>query len=118
MNFRVVDYSIGVFSGAVAGFAVSVTIPEHLNMIWGMILGNLVGMALSIVLSLLLMPFFGSFEVMVPLHLIGMFVGMTGGMAATIPGVPSPSLAIGGGIAGGVIAAIVRYSDRKLTLPR
>lgn len=114
MSYRAIDTLIGTFSGAIIAFAVHQATPEGLNMLSGMLLGMLVGMALHFILMLSLLPFFGSFEVMVPLHIIGMLVGMTSGMIATMPGVAMYCNTATGGAIGGAVAMIVQYSDKKL----
>lgn len=115
MNFKTIDYSIGILSGIFIAFMVKRIVPEHWSMIAGMILGHVCGMILHLVLGLLLLPFFGSFEVMVPLSVIGMLVGMTGGMAATHPEIPGSWIVAAGGMMGCAVTAFVRHSNKKLT---
>ena len=76
-----------------------------------MLAGMICGMILKFPLAFLLMPLFGSFEVMIPLAITAMSAGMLGGMAA----VSSTWTTLAGGAAGFAVAAIVARSNRKLT---
>ncbi len=114
MNFKVIDLIIGVFSGILIAFAVCRIVPAHWNMLAGMFAGGVIGMALKFALLILLAPFFGAFEVMIPLSIIAMIVGMTSGMAVSHGGIPQALIASGGGTIGFAIAVLIYYSNKKL----
>jgi len=107
MNLKVADFFIGIFSGAFVACIVSL-LPQP-----GMILGGLVGMLLVLPLKILLMPFFGAFEVMIPLGIIGMTVGMTVGMLTGI--LSGTALIALGGSVGFIVSAIIYFSNKRLT---
>jgi predicted branched-subunit amino acid permease len=115
MNFKIVDPLIGVFSGALVACVAAQVVPANWNMFAGMLAGMVCGMVLKFPLAFLLMPWFGSFEVMIPLAIIAMTAGMLGGMAAGMTTVSSGWTALAGGMAGLIITAIVARSNRKLT---
>ena len=70
-------------------------------------------MGISFFLTLLLMPFFGAFEVMIPLHIIGMLTGMMVGMALTLGSTPTFCLTTLGGLTGITVAIIIYFSNKK-----
>ena len=105
MNLKIADFFIGAFSGSLVACVVSL-LPQP-----SMILGGLVGMALALPLKVLLMPFFGAFEVTIPLGIIGMTVGMTTGMLS-LSGNAAISL---GGSVGLIVSTIIYFSNKQLT---
>ncbi len=115
MNFKIIDYTIGTVSGIIIAFTVLQIIPGHWNMLLGMLAGSVIGMALKFVLLIGLAPFFGAFEVMIPVSLIAMIVGMVSGMAATAGPIPAGCVYAAGGAIGFAIAGMVLRSNRKLT---
>jgi len=114
MNFKVIDLLIGAFSGILIAFAVCRIVPAHWNMLAGMIAGGIVGMSLKFALLILLAPFFGAFEVMIPLSLIAMVVGMSGGMAAAHGSVAHGWIVGAGGVTGFIVAVVIYQSNKKL----
>ncbi len=92
MILKTADFFIGTLSGAVMAFCIDLIIPAELNMFLGMFLGVVIGMIIMLVMMLILMPLLGGFEVMIPLHINGMVVGMTSGMLSTLPLVTSNHL--------------------------
>ena len=90
MNLKIADFFIGTFSGGLVALVVYLILSSPSNMPMGMVLGGLIGMVLVMPLTILLMPFVGAFEVMIPLGIIGMGVGMTTGMLSAI--LPYPDM--------------------------
>lgn len=114
MNFKIIDPLVGFCSGAIIAFAVCQIIPEGWNMVLAMALGGSIGMLLKFALLLLLAPFFGAFEVMIPLSIIAMSVGMLSGMAAAQGGATAECISAVGGIIGLAISTAIYFSNNKL----
>jgi hypothetical protein len=117
MNFKIIDPLIGAGSGAAIATLVYFILPGDWNMIPCMIAGGLSGMGIAFFLTLLLMPFFGAFEVMIPLHIIGMITGMMVGMALTLGSTPTVCLTTLGGLTGITVAIIIYFSNKKHLSP-
>ena len=115
MILKIADFFIGTLSGAAMAFCIDLLIPSELNMIIGMLLGTLTGMAMMLVMMFLLIPFFGAFEVMIPLHANGMMVGMASGMLSTLPLVTSNHLTILGALIGFLVSLSIYFSNKYLT---
>ena len=115
MNLKIIDPLTGACSGAIIAFAVSQIIPTDWNMFLAMAVGGAIGMALKFVLLLLLAPFFGAFEVMIPLSIIAMSVGMLSGMAVAQGSVPDGCISVTGGMIGLTVAMAIYFSNKKLT---
>jgi hypothetical protein len=114
MNFKIIDPLVGFCSGAIIAFAVSQIIPAGWNMVLAMAFGGGVGMILKFIFLLLLAPFFGAFEVMIPLSIIAMSVGMLSGMATAQGGVPTECISVIGGVIGFAISTAIYFSNNKL----
>lgn len=71
-------------------------------------------MALKFTLLILLAPFFGAFEVMIPVSLIAMIVGMGSGMAASEGSAPVWCITTIGGLTGWIVAMIIFFSNKNL----
>ncbi|PIP71932.1 MAG: hypothetical protein COW89_09195 [Nitrospinae bacterium CG22_combo_CG10-13_8_21_14_all_47_10] len=109
MNLKIADFFIGTFSGSLVAGVVHYLLPP----VMPMLLGGVIGMLLVLPLKILLMPFFGAFEVMIPLGIIGMTVGMTAGALSTLT---SGNIVIAsGGVMGFIISAIIYFSNKRLT---
>ncbi len=80
-----------------------------------MLVGGLIGMVLQFIITMILMPFFGAFEVMIPLSLIGMPAGMMGAMCQPVFGVTYFDVLIIGELYGLLIAYLVYRSNLSLT---
>ncbi|MBT3509891.1 MAG: hypothetical protein HN472_10175 [Nitrospina sp.] len=115
MNLKVADFFIGTFAGGTVAMVVHLTLSSQSNMLLTMVLGGLIGMALLLPLKILLMPFFGAFEVMIPLGIIGMGVGMTAGMLSTLPNISGYAVIAWGDLAGFIIAGIIYFSNQRYT---
>ena len=115
MNLKIADFFIGTLAGGSVALAVFLLLPHPLNMILAMALGGLIGMTLVLPLKFLLMPFFGAFEVVIPLGIIGMGVGMTAGMLSTIPDISGYALIAWGNTAGFLVATTLYFSNKHLT---
>lgn len=110
MNLKIADFFVGAFSGGLVAGLVSYISPPFMPML----LGGLIGMLLVVPLKIAFMPLFGAFEVMIPLGIIGMTVGMGAGMLsfATI----SSSIVIASGaLTGLTVATIVYFSNKRYT---
>ena len=114
MNFKVIDLLIVTCSGAIIAFAVSQIIPAHWNMFLAMAVGGVIGMVLKFMLLILLAPFFGAFEVMIPVSLIAMMVGMLSGISAAQGSVPVECIVAVGGVLGFTVALLIYFSNKKL----
>jgi len=96
-------------------FCTHLVVSPELNMFLGMVLGGFTGMGLMLFLMLILMPFVGAFEVMIPLHINGMFVGMSAGMLATLPSILSYEITLGGAGIGLFVSIYIYFSNKFLT---
>jgi len=115
MHYKIIDPIIATLSGGMVAFAAARAVPEDFGLLPGMLAGGFCGMVLQFVLTFLLMPFLGAFEVMIPLSLIGMAVGMMGGMTAAWGGIPVFGITWAGAVSGLFISAIIHYCNRSLT---
>ena len=110
MIFKAADFFVGAFSGAFVALAVSYISPPFMPMF----LGGLIGMLLVIPLKVTLMPLFGAFEVMIPLAIIGMTVGMGAGMMSFF-NVAINIVIVSGALTGLFVATIIHYSNKRYT---
>nr|MCS5620605.1 hypothetical protein [Nitrospinaceae bacterium] len=104
---------IGTFSGGLVALVVFLLLSSPSNMLLAMVLGGLIGMMLVLPLKILLMPFFGAFEVIIPLGIIGMGVGMTAGMLSAIPSISGYAVITWGDIAGFLVSTIIYFSNKR-----
>lgn len=114
MNLKIADFFIGTFAGGLVALVVYLVLSTQPNMLIAMVLGGLIGMVLVLPLKILLMPFVGAFEVMIPLGIIGMGVGMTAGMLSAIPGISGYVVIAWGNLAGCIVATIIYFSNKRL----
>ena len=113
MNLKVADFFIGAFCGSLVAGMVFWLLPTPPFI--PMILGGLIGMLLVLPLKILFMPFFGAFEVMIPLGIIGMGVGMATGMLSRLPDLSANMVIAGGGVMGFIVATIIFFSNKRFT---
>ena len=113
MNLKIADFFIGTFSGGLVALVVFLLLSSPSNMLLAMVLGGLIGMMLVLQLKILLMPFFGAFEVIIPLGIIGMGVGMTAGMLSAIPSISGYAVITWGDIAGFLVSTIIYFSNKR-----
>ena len=118
MRYRCIDRSIGLFSGGAVAYGVTQVVPPDWSMFPGMLAGGLSGMLIQIFLLLLFMPLFGAFEVMIPVSIICMAVGMLSGMAVTHPVLSAAHIISAAGFIGFGIAYIIGHSNQKHTLAK
>ncbi|QPJ65573.1 MAG: hypothetical protein G3M78_09275 [Candidatus Nitrohelix vancouverensis] len=111
MNFKWIDPCVCIASGALIAISASLTIPASTSALGAMFIGGIAGMIAMIPLVILLVPLFGAFEMMIPLHLIAMPAGMLGGMLAEHS--PQFCIAGAGALWGTVIFFIIWFYDRK-----
>ena len=109
MILKVADFFIGTFSGALIAKVVSYISPPFMPMLTG----GLIGMALALSLKIALMPVFGAFEVMIPVSITGMIVGMSSGMLSNI--VASNIVITSGALIGFIVATTIHFSNKNLT---
>ena len=109
MILKISDFFIGTFSGALVAKAVSYISPSFMPML----AGGLIGMTIALILKVALMPVFGAFEVMIPVSIIGMIVGMSSGMLYNI--VASNIVITSGALTGFIVATIIHFSNKNLT---
>ncbi len=110
MNLKIADFFVGAFSGALVAGVVSYISPPFMPML----LGGLIGMLLVIPLKIAFMPLFGAFEVMIPLGIIGMTVGMGAGMLS-FTDVASNIIIASGSLTGLIVATIIHFSNKRYT---
>ncbi len=110
MNLKIADFFVGAFSGALVATVVSYISPPFMPML----LGGLIGMLLVIPMKIALMPLFGAFEVMIPLAIIGMTVGMGAGMLS-FASVSSNIVIASGALTGLLVATIIYFSNKRYT---
>ena len=115
MILKTADFFIGALSGATMAFCINLITPSELHMYLGMLLGGLIGMVMMLVMMILLMPLLGGFEVMIPLHINGMVIGMTSGMLSTFPLITSNHLTILGAFIGFLVSLYIYFSNKYLT---
>ena len=113
MNFKIIDALVGACSGAMIAFTVSRIVSPDWNIFLAMAVGGGIGLVFKFTLLLLLAPFFGAFEVMIPLSVIAMSVGMLSGMAAG--NFNGGCVWITGGIMGLAVSTVIYFSNKKLT---
>jgi len=109
MILKIADFFIGTFSGALIAKVVSYISPPFMPMLTG----GLIGMALALSLKIALMPVFGAFEVMIPVSITGMIVGMSSGMLSNI--VASNIVITSGALTGFIVATTIHFSNKNLT---
>jgi hypothetical protein len=109
MNLKIADFFIGTFSGTLVAWIVSYVSPPYIPML----VGGVIGMFIALTLKILLMPVFGAFEVMIPLGIIGMTVGMGAGILISIA--TSYIIIISGALTGLIVASIIHFSNKRLT---
>ena len=114
MNFKIFDALVGACSGAMIAFTVSQIISSDWNMFLAMAVGGGIGLVFKFILLLLLAPFFGAFEVMIPLSVIAMSVGMSSSMMSVQGDVPNECIWITGGIIGLAVSTVIYFSNKKL----
>jgi hypothetical protein len=110
MILKIADFFVGTFSGALVAGVVYYISPPFMPML----LGGLIGMLLVIPLKIFLMPLFGAFEVMIPLSIIGMTVGMGAGMLSFTT-VSSNIVIASGALTGLIVAITVYFSNKRYT---
>jgi hypothetical protein len=114
MGLKIADFFIGTFSGGTVALVVYLALSSLSNMFLAMLLGGLIGMMLVLPLKFLLMPFFGAFEVVIPLGIIGMGVGMTAGMLSTLPNISCYPIIAGGNGVGLLVSTIIYFHNKRL----
>lgn len=84
LYFRLGDYLAGVLTGLLTAFAVRMIVGPQWDMVVAMLVGMAAGMLIHLMLLLLFIPLLGTFEVMMPSAVIGMYGGMLFGMRDTM----------------------------------
>ena len=116
LSFRLGDYLAGILTGVLTALAVRAIVGPNWDMVVAMLIGMGTGMSVHLSLLVLLIPLLGTFEVMMPSGIIGMYGGMLFGMRdAMQQEVISLSQAPAvGGLFGFVVVFVIRWWDRQL----
>src|SRR5574341_610455 len=116
LYFRLGDYVAGALTGVLTALAVRAIVGPDWNMVLAMLVGMVVGMVTHISLLLLLVPLLGTFEVMIPGSMIGMYGGMLFAMRDSMQQAQVPlrtALAVGA-LFGLVVVFGIRWWDGHL----
>jgi len=116
LYFRLGDYLAGVLTGVLTAFAVRMVVGPQWDMVVAMLVGMTVGMLVHMSLLLLFIPLLGTFEVMMPGAIIGMYGGMLFGMRDSMQQAYvswSTALAVGA-LFGLLVVLGIRWWDRQL----
>jgi hypothetical protein len=114
MKYRFIDPFIQIISGILTTIASSALTSESWNMIYAMLAGGILGMFFMIILMIPLTALFGGFEIMIPLSMVTMACGMSGGMMGTLSNVTTTYAALIGAIIAFVVYGYVAIQDIKL----
>lgn len=115
MNYKILDPLLLAGAGAIIAFTVTQIIPASMPMPLAMLAGGLLGMAFNVIFTILCAPFCGAFQVMIPLGLVGMPLGMAVAMAQAAGAAPlGPAMALGGAF-GLAVAFYIRRCQRRVT---
>jgi hypothetical protein len=116
LYFCVGDYLAGSLTGLLTAFAVRAVIGPQWDMVVAMFVGMAVGMVIHLSLLLLIIPFLGTFEAMMPSAVIGMYGGMLFGMRDSMQQTyVSLNTALAVGAFFGLVVVIgTRWWDRQL----
>ena len=107
---KFIDVITGILSGAAVAWAVCKAVSPEWGMFLAMLGGMTVGMIVCFILMVFLVPPLGAFEVMIPLHNIGMWGGMIAGMSRAA-GISEPAILLTGASTGFAISLLVLISD-------
>lgn len=116
LYFCIGDYLAGLLTGLLTAFAVRAIVGPQWDMVLAMLVGMAVGMLLHLTLLLLVIPFLGTFEAMMPSAIIGMYGGMLFGMRDSMQqAYVSRDMALAvGALFGLVVVFGIRWWDRQL----
>ncbi len=116
LYFCIGDYLAGLLTGLLTAFAVRAIVGPQWDMVLAMLVGMAVGMLLHLTLLLLVIPFLGTFETMMPSAVIGMYGGMLFGMRDSMQqAYVSRDMALAvGALFGLVVVFGIRWWDRQL----
>jgi hypothetical protein len=116
LYFRVGDYLAGSLTGLLTAFAVRAVIGPQWDMVVAMFVGMAVGMLIHLSLLLLIIPLLGTFEMMMPGAVIGMYGGMLFGMRDSMQQTyVSLNSALAVGVLFGLVVVFgIRWWDRQL----
>ena len=116
LYFCLGDYLAGAVTGLLTALAVRAIVDPYCDMVLAMLIGMAVGMAVHLGLLLLFIPLLGTFEVMMPGALIGMYGGMLFGMRDSMQqaSIPLKTALVVGAVFGLLVVFAVRWWDRQL----
>ena len=116
LYFCMGDYLAGLLTGLLTAFAVRAIVGPQWDMVLAMLVGMAVGMLLHLTVLLLFIPLLGTFEVMIPSAVIGMYGGMLFGMRDSMQqAYVSRGMALAvGALFGLVVVFGIRWWDRQL----
>lgn len=114
--FRLGDYAAGTLTGVLTAFAVRTIVGPQWDMVLAMLIGMAAGMLIHMTLLLLFIPLLGTFEVMMPGALIGMYGGMLFGMRDSMQQtyIPLNAALMVGAVFGLLVVFAVHWWDRQL----
>jgi hypothetical protein len=116
LYFRLGDYVAGAVTGVLTALAVRLIVGPQWDMVVAMLVGMGVGMLVHMTLLLLFIPLLGTFEVMMPGAVIGMFGGMLFGMRDSMQQayVPMSTALEVGALFGFLVVIGIRWWDWQL----
>lgn len=116
LYFCMGDYLAGLLTGLLTALAVRAIVGPQWDMVLAMLVGMAVGMLLHLTLLLLFIPLLGTFELMTPSAVIGMYGGMLFGMRDSMQqAYVSRGMALAvGALFGLVVVFGIRWLDRQL----
>ena len=108
------DYTAGILTGAATAAVVRAIVWPGFDLALAMLLGVGIGTLTHLAVGTLLSPVLGTFHVMVPGGLIGMYGGMLFAMRDAMQAVSSAHAIGVGALFGVIVTATVRLYDRAL----
>jgi hypothetical protein len=116
LPFRLGDYLAGILTGVLTTLAVRAIVGPNWDMVMAMLAGMGAGMGVHLSLLVLLIPPLGTFEVMMPSGIIGMYGGMLFGMRDAMQQdvISLGQALVVGGLFGFVVVFVIRWWDRQL----
>lgn len=116
LYFRLGDYLAGALTGMLTALAVRIIVGPQWDMVVAMMVGMAAGMVVHVTLLLVFIPLLGTFEVMMPGAVIGMYGGMLFGMRDAMQQayVPRNTALVVGALFGVLVVLGIRWWDRQL----
>ena len=114
--FRLGDYLAGALTGMLTALVVRTIVGPQWDMVVAMLVGMAAGMLIHLTLLLLFIPLLGTFEVIMPSAVIGMYGGMLFGMRDSMQQsyVSLNTALVIGALFGLLVVLGIRWCDRQL----